>query len=76
VPVLIEALRDPDIGVRDRAVRRLGRFGPNANAAVPKLLELLEEENRALKESPNSLFHRAIRGGLVQAITEINGETP
>jgi HEAT repeat protein len=40
VPVLIKSLSDSNLQVRFTAVERLGKFGPQARAAVPQLLEL------------------------------------
>jgi HEAT repeat protein len=41
VPVLLNALLDPQPVVRTCAVEALGLFGPNAKLAVPALVEFL-----------------------------------
>jgi HEAT repeat protein len=74
VPGLIAALDDADLRVRESAALRLRRFGPEAKAAVPRLLELLEQENRLLKETPDSLSHRAMHGALTAALTAVTAE--
>ena len=53
VPALIQALSDPDRGVRQAAVKALGRIGPGAQAAVPAL-------SRALKKGSGPEAQEAI----------------
>ena len=43
VPALINALSDPDRGVRQASVKALGRIGPAAKAAVPALSRALKK---------------------------------
>ncbi len=45
VPVLREALRDKNPGVRARAAFTLGALGPQASAAVPDLIEALNDDS-------------------------------
>ena len=45
VPALIEALSDPEPTVRFPVTVALGEIGAGAKAAVPKLKEMMEEEN-------------------------------
>ena len=44
IPTLVGLLRDEDHKLRVRAVEVLGMMGPKANAAVPKLTELLGDK--------------------------------
>ncbi len=43
VHALIEALKDTEWSVRERAAHALGRIGPEAKAAVPALIEALKD---------------------------------
>jgi hypothetical protein len=45
VPALIEALEDPDAAVRFPVTVALGEIGPDAAAAVPRLKQMMFEEN-------------------------------
>lgn len=67
MPVLIEAIdsfeeHDPDYGYagdHERACRVLARFGPDAAAAVPRLVAYLDEWNRRgadYREYPRAIF--------------------
>jgi len=60
VPVLTEAVADPDWGVRAAAVRVLGSYGPAAVAAVPAL-----EKAREDAEEP-------VRNAAVEALEKIH----
>jgi HEAT repeat protein len=51
VPVLTDALHDPDKLVRINAADALGEFGPNATPAVPALVEFLNAQNDSLVRS-------------------------
>jgi HEAT repeat protein len=55
VPILINALHDPDSQNQIRAVQALGQFGPDAELAVPALAEYFKTSHSsaaldALKE--------------------------
>jgi HEAT repeats len=55
VPLLIKNLQDPDPAMRELAATELRRYGPNATAAVPALVNALNDPNmRELAE--NALF--------------------
>jgi HEAT repeat protein len=60
VPILLDALNDPDNNVRGDVVASLGDLGPAAKAAIPALLKGMETE--------------AERGGIVQALGRIGPE--
>ncbi len=51
VPLLVEALRSPDVAVRLRAVEALGRMGSEAANAVPTLIPLLDDANPDVRRS-------------------------
>lgn len=46
IPLLVQALRDPDAVVRFQAARTLGAFGPAAKEAVPALVEALQDSDK------------------------------
>src|SRR5262249_49934949 len=46
VPELIKALKDDDWQVRNQAAVALGAIGPQAKAAVPALIDVLQEEDK------------------------------
>ncbi len=46
VPYLVRVLDDPDYGVRYHSVEELGRLGPAAAEAVPRLMELFHATER------------------------------
>lgn len=73
---LLPLLDDPDPAVRERAVNDLGDFGPQAAAAVPKLVGMLRTEDRgdhASSDVISSLRHTlpAIGAPAVPALTEL-----
>jgi HEAT repeat protein len=72
-PALIGALSDDDGHVRLTAVFALGRFGPDAKAAIPRLLPLLNDEELA-RAATYTLVK--IGGDAVPALAEAltNGE--
>lgn len=57
IPALLVALRDADAFVRAGAVRALGRMGPPAKTAVPRLLELLNDRNQPVKTANGTTFY-------------------
>lgn len=58
LPGFIAALRDATERVRWRAAHALGRFGREAQAAVPALLRLLEQEKGPDREAIKSILRR------------------
>ena len=60
VPAMIESLKDPDEMVRAQAVRTLGAFGKNAEAAVPALVELWRKEPPPVRFKPGSIDGTAV----------------
>jgi hypothetical protein len=50
IPVLIELLEHPDNDIRLIAVYALGQIGPDAQVAVPLLLNMIEDGNRPGQE--------------------------
>lgn len=51
VPVLTEALGDPDWGVRAAAARSLGRYGPAASSAAPALKKAKKDGEEPVREA-------------------------
>jgi HEAT repeat protein len=51
VPALIQALQNPDVSVRRKAVEVLGRVGPDAKDAVPELVKLLDDPDEDVRKS-------------------------
>ena len=52
LPTLLHALNDreePDERLRTAAVKALGEVGPRARAAVPQLLEIIEEDDNGYR---------------------------
>lgn len=45
VPILIDALSDPDIDVRRYSIGILNELGPKAKAAIPALMKVLEDDD-------------------------------
>ena len=43
-PALVEALKDPDAGVRREAILALMKFGPGAREAIPALTEMRQRD--------------------------------
>jgi HEAT repeat protein len=64
VPVLTEALRDPDSGVRAAAAESLGRLSEYAQDAVPALIETFKDKKA----------DRFVRGYAAFAIGRIGGD--
>jgi HEAT repeat protein len=58
--LLINALHDPSLLVRDHAVVALERFGPNAKLAVPALVEFLNAHDDATFRSLTANALKAI----------------
>ncbi len=50
VPLLIEALKDSDPGVRWRSIYALKNIGADAKAAVPLLITALNDSNEEVRE--------------------------
>lgn len=51
VPALVQALRNPDLQVRHKAIEVLGRMGDEAAAAVPDLIPLLDDPDPQIRKS-------------------------
>jgi len=51
VPVLIEALSDPNPDVRKQAARSLARMGDAGKAAVPVLIERLQDPDEEVRQA-------------------------
>jgi HEAT repeats len=49
LPALIDALNDPDPGIRARAEEDIDAVGPNAAEAVPKLINLLADREESVR---------------------------
>lgn len=49
LPALMEALNDPDPGIRARAEEDIDAVGPNAAEAVPKLINLLADREESVR---------------------------
>jgi HEAT repeat protein len=64
VPILTEALRDPDSGVRAAAAESLGRLSDYAHDAVPALIEAFKDKTA----------DRFVRGYAAFAIGRIGGD--
>ena len=62
VPALVRLLRNPDSGLRSRAVWTLAAVGPAARAALPSLHDMLEYERGRLREDVPSTIERMERG--------------
>jgi hypothetical protein len=55
LPILLESLQDPDVNVRRRAIKLLGRLGPEARAAAPAL-KRAGEDPQVLSQVEESLL--------------------
>lgn len=51
IPALIDALKDPNAEVRDRAAQALARMGPPARQAVPQLIAALQDPDWKVRRS-------------------------
>jgi HEAT repeat protein len=51
VPVLSEALKDPEAALREVAAESLGKFGVQARSAVPSLLALVEDKETTVRRA-------------------------
>jgi len=49
VPILTEAIADPDFNVRTLAMFSLGRMGAQAKSALPKLVEKLSDRDQVIR---------------------------
>ncbi len=49
LPALMDALNDPDPGIRARADEDINSVGPNAAEAVPKLINLLTDREESVR---------------------------
>ena len=58
VPVLVEGLKDPTVGVRARCAWALGLIGPKAKAAVPMLKQAREDESTAVQRAANDALRK------------------
>ena len=72
VPLLVEALQDEDVHIREIAVQLLGVIPIHAKAAVPQLLNVLTDENEDVRsDAVSTLGNIAVGVPTVQAeITE------
>jgi len=51
VPALIEALRDPDAGVRKAAATAVGKIDPDVKVAVPALTDALKDKAPPVRQA-------------------------
>lgn len=70
---LIDALHNSDYYGRMSAAEKLGRFGADAKEAVPKLVEMRDQEKRMLQQAPNSLDRKRMYAAVTDALSKING---
>jgi HEAT repeat protein len=57
-PVVVEALKDNESGVRSSAAEALGRMGPAAEVAVPALIEALKDNESDVRNSAAEALKR------------------
>ncbi len=50
IEVLVDSLKNGNVGERRGAVKNIGLFGPLASDAVPVLMEALKDENRFVRK--------------------------
>ena len=50
IKILIDKLKDPNASVRANASIALGNIGPDAKAALPSLTEVLQDEDKYVRE--------------------------
>ncbi len=62
VHALIEALKDTEWSVCDRAAHALGRIGPEAKAAVPALSEALKDEYGLVRKATDVALRKITEG--------------
>lgn len=55
VPVLIKSLNDPHPGVRQLATEALGSFGPDAQPAIPALIEIFDRNTAESSHAATAL---------------------
>jgi HEAT repeat protein len=66
---MIEALRNPEVGVRANAAVVLGAFGPAAKPAVPALARALSDANPRVRELAGEALQRVASPGAHQLTT-------
>jgi hypothetical protein len=73
IPGLIDALHNSDYYGRMTAAEKLGKFGSDAKEAVPKLIEMRDEEKQMLQRVPNSIDRKRMYTAITDALYRING---
>jgi hypothetical protein len=58
VPSLVQAMQNPDPQIRLKAVKVLGRMGPDAKDAVPDLIRLLEDPDEEIRKAASRTLGR------------------
>src|SRR5579872_7065573 len=58
LPILLAGLHDNDFMNRDAACKFVGEIGPRANAAIPSLLNLLDDETETVQCSASEAIGR------------------
>jgi HEAT repeat protein len=72
VPSLTRALGDPNVGIRGAAVEALGEIGPDASAAIPEIVKLLDDaEGRTIRGDGVKL---TVGGRAAEALRKIDPE--
>ena len=71
VPVLIDALGDPDSRVRAEVARALAEIGPDAKDAVPPLIEVLKDEDYTVRQTAADALEAI---SLDDMVVKTNGE--
>jgi HEAT repeat protein len=73
VPALIEALADPEPGVRDAVATALGALGRTAKLAVPFLAEALHDPNRFVRQAAAVALEQIDPAAAARAIARAAG---
>lgn len=78
VPALVRALREPDPKIRLRAVRILGRIGPDAEDAVDDLVHVLSDPQLAVRKAAVRALGQIgpAAGEAVEPLLQVLDETP
>ena len=58
IPALIQACDDPEVRVRICCVRALGRIGPAASNAIPRLQAMLKDESSMVQQAATEAIQR------------------